>query len=66
MKKGIAPHEIKVDVHITILKPLHAAWITKFFDHMCSNLKIVLNGWKKSGIKDTLSKDAVKEDPFEQ
>lgn len=65
MEKGMAPHEIKVDVRISVLKPLHAAWVTKFYDHMRLNSDIVLNGWKQSGITEALSKKAEKEDPFQ-
>ena len=37
MEKRLASHEIKVDVRISVRKPLHASWIMKFYDH-------VLNG----------------------
>ena len=65
MEKGLASHEIKVDVRISVLKPLYASWITKFYDHMRTNEQIVLNGWKKSGISDVILPEAdKKEDPF--
>ena len=54
MEKGLVSHEIKVDVCISVLKPLHASWITKFYDDMRANEQIVLNGWKKSGASDVI------------
>ena len=60
MEKGLASHEIKVDVRISVLKPLHASCITKFYDHMRTIEQIVLNGWKKYGISDVILPEADK------
>lgn len=64
MEKGTRAHEIKVDVRISILKPLHAAWVTKFYDKMQNETDIILNGWKRSGITDAVTKPLEKDDPF--
>ena len=64
MEKGVPPHEIKVDVRISVLKPLHAAWITKFYDKMQIESEIILNGWRRSGILDAVNQPISKEDPF--
>ena len=59
--------EIKVDVRISVLKPLHSSWITKFYDYMYirTNPDIIIKGWRKSGIVHCLENKATKEGPFE-
>ena len=63
MQQGKKPHEIKVDVRISIAKPLHAKWIVKFYDYIRSKPELIKNGWRKSGIIDNLAK-YIKFDPF--
>ena len=57
-------NQCRVDVRISILKPLHAAWVTKFYDKMQIETDIILNGWKRSGITDTVAEPLEKDDPF--
>ena len=40
--------------HLTEIKPIHAKWITQFYDYMSTEdgSKVIINGWKKSGISD--------------
>ena len=64
LEQKIEPHKIKVDVRIARLKPLHAAWVTKFYDHIQVNEEIVLNGWRQSGITNALEQEKDSEDPF--
>ena len=48
---------------ISIVKPLHAKWITKFYDYIRSKPEIVRNGWEKSKITECI-KEKMKLDPF--
>ena len=66
MQNGIKPENVKVDMRISVLKPLHAKWITSFYDKMQSRSDIIINGWKRSGITDFIQCDVSKkkEDPF--
>ena len=50
MQKGKKPHEIKVDVRISIMKPLNAKWIAKCYGRIRSKPDLIINGWRKSGI----------------
>lgn len=63
MQKGKKLHEIKVDVHISTMKHLHAKWIVKFCDYIWSKPNIIISGWRKSGIIQNLEKE-IKLDPF--
>ena len=61
---GKHPHEIKVDMRISVIKPLHAKWIVQFYDYIRGHPEIVINGWKKSIIPEVLSQQNVNLDPF--
>ena len=52
IRRGISPHDVKVDIRLFVLKPLHARWIIDFFEHMSNQegRRIVVNGFKKAGI----------------
>ena len=63
IKEGKRPHEIKVGTQISIVKPLHAKWITKFYDYIRSKPEIVRNGWIRSKIVEHANKK-MELDPF--
>ena len=44
----------KVDLRISILKPLHAKWLCKVFHDLKSKKDHILLGWKKSSISDCI------------
>ena len=43
--------------HLREIKPIHAKWITQFYDYMSAEdgSKVIINGWKKLGISDTVT-----------
>lgn len=52
ISRGVSPHDVKVDIRLFALKPLHAKWIVDYYNHMSKqdNRQIVVNGFKKAGI----------------
>ena len=67
IQNGIKPENVKVDMKISVLKPLHAKWITSFYDKMQSRSDIVIKAWKRARITEFLeSEDGrnKKEDQF--
>ena len=34
LNRGVAAHDVKVDVQLSIMKPLHAKWITEMYHHL--------------------------------
>ena len=44
--------EIEIKLNLTTFKPLHAAWITEFYDLMTydQGKSVIKNGWEASGI----------------
>ena len=64
LNNDVDQDHIKVDLKISNLKPLHAKWITKFYDFIRCNPAIVMSGWKKAGITASMREEIVTDDPF--
>ena len=49
--------DIEVKFQLTEIKPIHANWISQFYNHMSKDegSKVIINGWKKSGISDAVT-----------
>ena len=63
MEAGKRSDQIKVDVHVSVVKPLHATWIVKYCDYARTKPQLIINGWKESGIIDHFAKK-IDLDPF--
>ena len=48
---------------ISLIKPWHAKWVTKFYDYIRSKPEIVRKGWEKSLITEHVHKK-IELDPF--
>ena len=48
--------DVKVDVKITIMKALHAKWLSEFYNYINSSdgQEITCNGWLRAGITDAI------------
>lgn len=46
---------VKVDLLLTVMKPLGAKWITKMYDNIRGKKELVFNGFKESGIADAVN-----------
>ena len=65
LNNGILPTDVKVDIKLLTLKPLHAKWIESIYSEMQSKRELIINGFKKAGIIDALSMDYLfQENPF--
>jgi len=49
--------DVVIKFQLTEIKPIHAHWISEFYNHMSTNegSKVIINGWKKSGISDAVT-----------
>ena len=56
MQAGKPSDQIKVDFRISVIKPLHAEWIVKYYDYARSKPEIIINRWKESEITEHLEK----------
>ena len=52
----IAPESVFVDLKISILKPIHAKWVTQYYDHIRTDEDIVKNGWRRGGVTKPIKK----------
>ena len=53
-----------LNLKISMLNPIHAKWVTQYYDHIRSDENIVKNGWRRSGIVKAIKENIHKEDPF--
>ena len=62
--------DVDVKLRLSTLKPIHAGWIVDFYNYITlgEGRKVIENGWKASGIADTVwlgSKALPSLDPFD-
>ena len=62
-KAGKLPLEIKVGNQLSVVKPLHAKWVTKVYHYIRSKPEILCNGWRKSKMIEHINKK-IEVDPF--
>lgn len=51
MKKGVKVEDIKVDLRLSVVKPLHAKWVTKSVDEISKNIELIKKAWAMAGIE---------------
>ena len=66
LESGKQPENVKIDTKLSIVKSLHAKWVTLFYDSMQTNKSIVTKAWDRAGITQFLKIDSAlkQEDPF--
>ena len=52
---GIPPADVKIDMRLSTLWPIHARWMLSAFDYLKANRNIILDGWRKSGIQGAIN-----------
>ena len=59
LESGKELNDIDIKLTLTILKPLHASWLTDLYDYLISQkgAEIIFNGWQSSGITEAIVKD---------
>ena len=55
LNRGVAAHDVKVDVKLSIMKPLHAKWIIETYHHLKRSKQIVISGFRKAHITKAVS-----------
>ena len=71
LAQGKAIEEVKVDLRMSVMKPLETKWIVSCYDYLRGNKQIGFNGFKESGIVDALQNAPptttapTEDDPFE-
>ena len=69
LNKGVAAHDVKVDVRLSTVKPLHANWIIAMYKHMRNSKDLIINGFKKAHIMEAFVRSSslsiLCENPFQ-
>ena len=55
LNRGVAAHDVKVDVKLSTMKPLHAKWIIETYHHLKRSKQIVISGFRKAHITKAVS-----------
>jgi len=65
LDNGTALDDVKVDLRLSKIKPLHAQWLVEMYNHL--GQQILINGCMKAGVVDLFvgSHTPPPEDPFE-
>lgn len=64
MEAGKWFDKIKVDVSFSLVKPLHAKWIVKFYDYVRGKHRFIKNDWRESGITLNRHNEKINLGPF--
>ena len=55
LNRGVAAHDVRVDLKLSIMKPLHAKWIIEMYHHLKLSKQIVISGFRKTHIMEVVS-----------
>ena len=71
LEKGVPVDEIDVKLRLSLIKPLHAEWMTHFYNQMTTpeSKKVIESGWLAAGIRDAIRlglSNLPSIDPFEE
>ena len=55
LNRGVAAHNVKVSVKLSIMKPLHAQWITEMYHHLKRSKQIEISGFRKVHITEAVN-----------
>ena len=46
LERGVKPHDVKIDVKLSTIKPLHAGWIIDYYKLIQSYRSVIKSGFK--------------------
>ena len=55
LNRGVAAHDVKVDVKMNIMKLLQAKWIIEMQHHLKRSKQIVISGFRRARITEAVS-----------
>ena len=58
LNRGVEVQDVKVDVRLSTIKPLHARWIIDMYKHLKDSKELVLSGFRKAHISEAVSEAA--------
>ena len=58
LNRGVVAHDVKVDVRLSTIKPLHTRWIIDMYKHLKDSKGLVLSGLRKAHISEAVAEAA--------
>ena len=55
LNRGVAAHDVKMDVKLSFMKLLRAKWIIEMYHHLKHSKQIVISGFRKAHITEAVS-----------
>ena len=55
LRKGVDPCDVKINMSLTNLKPLHARWIVELYDHLHKQKDIIVKGFESAGVLEAIA-----------
>ncbi|CAH1248589.1 POGZ [Branchiostoma lanceolatum] len=54
LEEGLPIEDVKVDLRLSVMKPLHASWLLGAIDRVAAKRNVVARGWDRTGIRDAI------------
>ena len=64
LKEGVPAHNIKIDLSLTKIKPIHGMWLIGLYDHLRNQQDVIVRSFFKAGVEEALTMDMPSDDPF--
>eukprot|EP00058_Branchiostoma_floridae_P006720 XP_002592208.1 hypothetical protein BRAFLDRAFT_84636 [Branchiostoma floridae] len=56
LEAGTSIENVKVDLRLSAIKPLHANWLLGAVDRLATKPDVIARGWERTGIRDAIEK----------
>ena len=64
IEKGTNVYSVNIETKLSVVKPLQARWLIRFYDHMQNNREMIIKACQMAGITPIAEIDIPDEDPF--
>ena len=64
LKDGVSAHQVKIDLSLTKMKPIHGNWLIGLYDYLCNQKEVIIESFEKAGVEEALSLELPADDPF--
>lgn len=64
LKDGVPAHNVKIDLTLTKMKPVHARWLIGLYDYLRNQREVIIESFTKAGITEALKMVMPSDDPF--
>ena len=62
--EGSDVYAIDVNLNLSVMKPIHARWLIRFYDYMQNQVNLIKQSFYMAGIYDAITMLLPEKDPF--